>query len=643
MNERAFGPYPGLAIVGGGGLSGLYSTAGAPPGGWGTGLQHLFYQDARQDLVHTATSLLRLPDGRVEWGNRTYDFRRHPERLRPVRLFNRDGYRYGGSFRCRGAQVERTETLHAAADGVLRFDLCLVNHGTEALALEVYALVIFQGDLGGGASVAYPTLAHWRGIDPRKHLAVHVPWASQGGVTIDSPSGFLYRTLQALHPTGRTELVQSVTATQPIGLLLGGVANIEPGGRWESSWWLSAGDSPNEAASRAVAGHEGTAYWESWYARGTDLPLRDPAWSHWYRANLAAIRAAVMPSGFVPADMTGQYFAGGRPSYYARDALMTARGLLLAGHESEAGAILRYLAARPTKENGEFYQRYDAAGEPAEGQNNGVPHQLDSQGYFSHLVYLWWRRTGEWLVDLDRLAASLDLLAGCIGPQGMAGPEGGVNEGVFGPAYITSTNLCLYGGLQGGIELARHAGDTARVRAWESLQRRLAEGIEAAWLADLQRYAYGFTTYAPEPVRRYDTPQYFGPLYGYPIDARFRRNDRTLRRDARFLGAGVGYSEQEYHHGPWTFNTAACAEVQALVGNWREYERIVRWLTGHANQFGQMPESFSADHPDQCQVNPLVWGCAEAVAALAILATQDGHVTGRLDGADRFLENSGGR
>lgn len=64
----------------------------------------------------------------------------------------------------------------------------------------------------------------------------------------------------------------------------------------------------------------------------------------------------------------------------------------------------------------------------------------------------------------------------------------------------------------------------------------------------------------------------------------------------------------------------------------------MRWLLAHSNQFGQMPESFSADDPRQCQVNPLVWVCAETVAALAILGTADGELEGRLPGSARFLD-----
>jgi len=53
---RPFGPYPALAIVGGGGISGLYGLEGGQPFAPGTGLQHLFAGDYRADLIHTATT-----------------------------------------------------------------------------------------------------------------------------------------------------------------------------------------------------------------------------------------------------------------------------------------------------------------------------------------------------------------------------------------------------------------------------------------------------------------------------------------------------------------------------------------------------------------------------------------------------------
>lgn len=604
MADRTFGPYPGLAIVGGGAVAGLYGVNGGLVDAQGTGLQHCFAGDYRHDLIHTATTLLRCPDGRVVYGNRLDDGLSHPVHLRPERVFNRDGYAWGSTFR---EPAVRTEVVAASGPGCISF-ACTVEGPFEG---DVMALVVFRGYPGAACRIT-PGGADWDGPES-KRLSLRVEGESSPfALTADSPSGFLYRTVQSLRdPEAPPPVLQTA---QPIGLAVGRSVSLAPGQSCCLRWHLLAPD--------AVPG-DAEAFWEPWYAAGAPVTLPDPAMAHYYRANLAALRGAVM-GGFVPADMTGQYFAGGAPSYYARDSLMIARALLLSGHYPEFRAIVRYLAARPAKRGGEFCQRYNAAGEPSEGQHNGVPHQLDSQGYFVWNVVEYYRRTGEWIVPFEQIAAVLDALADCIGPQSMAGPEGGVNEGVFGPAYITSSNMFIYGGLAAGIEAARALGRPAEAERWLGLQARIGEGIEAAWDEALGRYSYGFVTYDHRPVRKYDAPQYFGPLYGFPLTERMLRNDRFLRRHAAFFGDGIGYSEQEYHHGPWIFNTAACAQFQVLAANEAEYRAKLCWLMAHANQFGLMPEAIDADDESRCFVNPLVWGCAEAVSTVAF-----GHAASR--------------
>lgn len=633
-----------MAIVGGGGLSGLYGVNGGLVDAQGTGLQHAFLGDYRHDLIHTATTLILHSDGAVEYGDRLEDPATHPVHLRPESVFNRSGFAFGATFgSARIPGLRRTELVYAPGKRRLTFDLTLRNAGDQAVGVEAYALVIFRGHAGararlvpaaGGAALG----ALWSG-PAGKEMGVALEGGSDRALLIpDSPSGFLYRTIQAL--CGGEPELDEVSCDQPIGLLLGRHATVPAGGEARLRWHLIGG-APASVVAELAQGHtdawlEAESHWETWFREGVDLPLRDPALLHYYRANLAAVRAAVM-DGFVPADLTGQYFAGGTPSYYARDSMMIARSLLLSGHVPEFEAVVRYLAGRTVKRGGEFCQRYDAAGRPSEGQHNGVPHQLDSQGYFVRNVIDHARRTGRWLVGLDELAPFLDVLAECIGPTGMVGPEGGVNEGVYGPAFITSTNLCISGGLRGAIEDAEKAGLTDLATRWRTLREGIEGGIQSAWDSELDRYHYGFVTYAETPVRRYDAPQYFGPLYGYPLGEQILANDRYLRRHATFFGEGIGYSEQAYHHGPWIFNTAACAEFLALTGQWDEYEAKVHWLVAHSNQYGLMPEAIDADDEGRCYVNPLVWGCAETAAALAILATRDGHLPGRLPGAERFL------
>ncbi|MFZ5815042.1 MAG: hypothetical protein ACOY93_07025 [Bacillota bacterium] len=604
MADRTFGPYPGLAIVGGGEFGGLYGVNGGLADPRGTGLQHGFLDDYRHDLIHTGTSLLRWPDGRLAYGQVEDDGLSHPVWARPSAVFNRDGCGWGATFPLPGGG-SRTEVVIASAPDVITFT-CEVEGPFEG---DLMALVIFRGYPGAGCRIN-PGGAEWTGPEG-KRLAVTVEGGCDArALAADSPSGFLYRTVQVLQRFRATP--PAVESDQPIGVAVGRRLSLAAGERHTLRWHLGrAGSLPGDPGP----------FWEDWYAAGHPCPL--PEVEPFYRANLAALRGAVI-RGFVPADMTGQYFAEGRPSYYARDSLMIARALLLSGHYEEAGAIIRYLAGRSVKRGGEFCQRYDAAGLPSEGQHNGVPHQLDSQGYFAWCVLQFYRRTGRWLVEFDRLAAALDALADCIGPQGMAGPEGGVNEGVYGPAYITSTNMCLYGGLMAGIEAARLQGRPEAAERWGRLAERILQGIEQSWDEAHGRYGYGFVTYDPEPVWQYDTPQYFGPLYGFPLTERVRRNDAFLRRHATFFGDGIGYTEQSYHHGPWIFNTAACAQFQALAGNEAEYRAKLAWLIAHANQYGLMPEAIDAADESVCFVNPLVWGCAEAVAAVAIRSPHGG-------------------
>lgn len=573
----------------------------------GTGLQHCFLDDYRHDLVHTATTLVRLPNGHLLYGDRSDDGLSHPVRLQPSQVFNRNGYAWGSSF---ADPLCRTEVVAAAGPGIISFT-CTVQGPFQG---DLMAFVVFRPYSGATCRRLDPSHMLWEG-PVGKRLLVTVEGASTlFALTADSPSGFLYRTVQELQ--ARTGSPEELESAQPIGLGVGQTVDLGAGESFTFRWHLGH---PDELPGDA------DAFWEGWFDQGRPPEAKgaglDPAAvTQFYRANLAAMRGAEM-GGFVPADMTGQYFAQGRPSYYARDAMMIARGFLVSGHLREARAIIAYLADRQVKRGGEFFQRYNAEGQPSEGQDNGVPHQLDSQGYFVRNLVEYHRVTGEWLVPFDRIAAALDVLEPCLGPQSLVGPEGGVNEGVFGPAYICSTNMFIYGGLQAGIDAARILEQPAVAERWERLAARIWDGIEACWDEANGRYWYGYVTYADQPVRQYDTPQYFGPLYGYPLTDRMRKNDRFLRRHASFHGVGIGYSEQEYHHGPWIFNTAACAQFQALIGRSAEYEAILHWLMAHSNQYGLMPEAIDGDNEAIVHVNPLVWGCAETVSALAIHPT----------------------
>ena len=196
----------------------------------------------------------------------------------------------------------------------------------------------------------------------------------------------------------------------------------------------------------------------------------------------------------------------------------------------------------------------------------------------------------------------------------LSGRKAASTRGVFGPAFITSSNMFISGGLNAAVALL---GDHAAVPAIEALNAGIEAGIRQTFVPG-EGYRYGYVTYHDELVRKYDTPQYFGPLYGFADTPEMRETHRLLLDMASFDGDGIGYSEQEYHHGPWVFNTAACAEYAAMIGDGKTVHRKLAWLDAHANDYGLMPEAYWADDITRCFINPLVWACAEMVSAIAL-------------------------
>ena len=242
-------------------------------------------------------------------------------------------------------------------------------------------------------------------------------------------------------------------------------------------------------------------------------------------------------------------------------------------------------------------------------------HQIDSIGYFCRIVYEYYKKTGELLADETLLMEVTDVIDGAEKKHGMVGPEGGVNEGVFGPAFITSSNMFIYGGILAAKQIFAILGNKEYAEKCRKICDRLYEGIQSVYNEELGRFDYGYVTYHDHTVRKYDTPQYFGPLYGYPNDEKMQNTHIYLRQYASFFEDGIGYSEQEYHHGPWLFNTLACAEYCKKAENREEYIRKMKWVSEHSNAYGLLPEAVDANDEGVCVINPLSWACGEYVAA----------------------------
>lgn len=624
--------YPGIAMLGGERITALYGVDDGIVDWQGVGIQHLFYDSYEHDLVHSAVTFLRHGHGAVELGNRRIDGKRHPEHQHPAATDTRAGYLLRTRFTSQeNTSIYWVEEVFATDDNRIIFETEVFNESQNPVKLELGGYIILRNP-GGGRIEKLAHEAVWQGSQTA--IRISLEKAARVDFGVESPTGFVYRTMQKLC-LGHGEMLDDLETKNLIGVIISRDVEIPGKSSCVIRWGLTCGTSPDEvrASSRTSWSEEkekARNYWQSWLALATDtLTLPDKVRQH-YEANLIAIKASLL-NGFIPADVTGHYFAQGKPSYYARDAMMTARAFILSGHYPEARAIINYLLERPTRQgSGEFYQRYDAQGQPSEGANNNVFHQFDSQGYFLRNILTYYQRTGEWLASLQQLEPYVQILGQFQAATGLIGPEGGINEGVFGPAYIVSTNMIIHGGLQAAAEIAELQGSHILSERWKVWAEAVQRGIRSAWIEEDGRFGYGYVTYAAELVRKYDAPQYFGCLYGYPLDEYMIRNNRFLLNNAAFFGDGIGYTEQEYHHGPWLFNTAACAQFQALREDVAEYRAKINWMIDHSNGYGLMPEAVDALDENRAFINPLVWACAEFVSSIAILWSEDGFQAGRL-------------
>lgn len=623
MNKKR---YPAIGILGGENISALYGVDNGLVDWQGVGIQHFFYKTYEQDLIHSAVTYLRHHSGVLEIGNRKIDGKRHPVHQHPILTKTEDGFLYQTTFISQeNSYISWKENVFATKDDKIVFETEIFNSADEMIELEVGGYIILRNPNGKKIAKTIEG-AIWEG--GKSFVGVYMNKCEQTRVFVESPTGFVYRTMQQLQSDNKDD-TDKLSMDYFIGVVVSKQIILAPKDSAMIQWGIIASDTMNNLQSSVWNWNKerelAQCYWKQWLEtdvyKNLNLPIDI---KEHYDANLVAVKASLL-DGFVPADITGHYFSFGSPCYYARDAMMIARALLLSGHYQEVKEIMQYLIDRPTKNNsGEFYQRYNAKGEPREGANNNVFHQLDSQGYFLRNLLTYYERTGEWLLTYESIKSYVNILKHYQGKNGLIGPEGGVNEGVFGPAYITSSNMFIYGGLQAAIKIASLHGDENSKREWTKLAKGIKNGIETTWIEEQGRYGYGYMDYCDELVQKYDTPQYFGPLYGYPIDERFKKNNSFLLQYATFFDNGIGYTEQEYHHGPWLFNTGACAQVQALLNNFNEYWAKVNWMIYHSNGYCLMPEAIDAEDEEHAFINPLTWACAEFVSTISILSTSDG-------------------
>lgn len=601
--------YPGLGVIGCEKLAGMYGLNEGIIDGKGTGVRHLFYDGFDLDLVHSAVTLIK--DGEsIYYGNRRENRAGHPIHLKPIESQTEEGFCFTDRFEMDG--LAKTDRGFGYGESALGFECEIVNRSDEEKELEVYAYVLLRPQKTMHVKAEENCV-----IASGAHSAIGIAADDCDLVTLveEGPTGFIYRLTSALlYDEQHVDPVEPADDSLT-GILLGKRVKLPAKDSVTFEWKLQFERSLDALrTSLFPAGNlreKAESYWQAFMVAGKVQKNH----SHFdqERINRIAIKSAMI-GGFVPADLTGHYYSDGMPSYYARDSMMVARAFLAAGHTREAKEIIQYLIKRKRKASGEFYQRYNGKGEPSEGANNNVFHQLDSIGYFTHNLLEYKRLTGESLMCEGDLKALLQALFTCERKRGMVGPEGGVNEGVFGPAFITSSNMFIYGGIKAAMELI---ADPEYVERLRKLNEEILAGIESTYLEG-EGYQYGYVSYHDDLVKKTDTPQYFGLLYGFEDTENMRTTHQTLLKHASFFTDGIGYSEQEYHHGPWIFNTGACAQYAYLIGDRENYERKLQWISDHGNAYGLMPEAVNGDDETQCYINPLIWACAEYVSTCHI-------------------------
>lgn len=616
INKEGNGRYPGIGYVGCEQLSGIYGVNGGIVDVKGTGLLHLFHKTYEIDLIHSACTMLRVGD-HIYYGDKCEHKKDHQVHLQPIKTDVINGHILYDSFILENDTLVKEDYVSALGDNIIWFRTDITNQSDEAITVSAYAYAnVNPFDENHAVSEKNQTSCD----TGHSVISIEMKEDEGGCVGLDAPTGFLYgATQKLLYEEHTNQEVKCNNAS--IFLLREKSVEIKPSECVRVEWCLRVSDANTDRSPIDFdeLRYEERAYWRDWFNKGDVRHLNER--KDQTMINLAAMRSSCL-NGFVPADLTGHYFANGMPCYYARDAMMVARSFMMAGYYDEFEAIMNYLIERKLKQNGEFYQRYNGKGEPDEGANNDVFHQLDSIGFFMYNIRHYYELTGVQLASQEMLKSLFHVLENSDSKNGLIGIEGGVNEGVYGPAYITSSNTFICGGLNEYLKYVSEAGLDDYIRRVEAMIQMIEKGIKSAYLPDEERYCYGYVDYHDDLIKKYDTPIYFGTLYGWKHHKEMENTHEHLKKHATYFDYGMGYSEQEYHHGPWLFNTGAAAQYAWLNSDKDYYLKAMRWMDTHSNSYGLMVEAVDADNEDNCFINPLTWACAEYVASSFVVLNE---------------------
>lgn len=602
--------YPGITYLGTGRFVGLYGLNETIIDQKATGLQHLFIDDYSIDLIHTACSVCTI-DGKAYYGDRIKPKSGHS--LRQTSFLSRvlehcvfeDRFDYG--------TFSKTDRITAYDENYIYFESEIHNLSDCSFNAKLSALCITQNNTATSVEKYGDSFII---LCEGKVFGIKAQSADVFHASLDAPSGFMYRGIEDIQ-FDQNRYTKPILSDISIACSVSRNTEIQGGQTVIFRWMIVVGDDLSDCRNKLdeltfdEKLKRSISYWQAWLSINAINSVSNyPEASN---TALIALKAANL-SGFLPADLTGHYFAKNKVCFYVRDALMGARAFLYSGHIEEFESVISFLLGCPLKNNGEFYQRYNAQQLPDEGANNNVFSQMDAIGYFTRDVSDYVRLCGKLPVDMKVVIRIVDVLFALSRKNGLFGPEGGVNEGVYGPAYITSTNMFIAGGLLGIAKVAENYHEWEAAGRWSKLALDLIAHIEMMFI-DESYYSYGYVDYHDDKIRRYDTPQFLGASIGYPITANYRKNFEYLLKSGTYFGLGFGYSEQEYHNGPWLFNTAAAAQTAYILDNKADYLDIMKWILEHRNYYGLLPEAVDARDEKHSFINPLMWANAEMVVA----------------------------
>lgn len=600
--------YPAMTYIGSNRFSALYGQNDTIIDQKATGLQHLYVDNYEIDLIYTACSTVKT-DKTLYYADRI-----KPEVGHPKRHKSSISYPLNNSIMVDEFIYDdfiKVDYVGAHED-YIRFKSVITNTSEESKPFQLSSLLISNSNVQSKCTVKKGFI-HYE--IKGKHIAMFSSKYEGAHMSLDAPSGFMYRGFDDLLRNNNNVINAEMESDLPISTSLYVNEVIKAHESTTFEWVILIGNSEEELLQKyddfqfIPEYNDIIEYWQN-YLKDITTPLQ---YIEVTKTKLVALKGALL-DGLLPADLTGHYFANGEVCFYSRDALMGSRAFLYAGLYKDFESIIEFFMSCEVKENGQYYQRYRFDKIADEGANNNVYNQIDFIGYFTRVITDYYHLSGKLLCSLERIDKIINILLISDQKRGLYGPEGGVNEGVYGPAFITSTNMFIAGGLQGAITLSQEHNQPLLEAKWSVIYKKLFMAIENVY-SKQGYYPYGYVTYHDDVIYRYDTPQLLAGSLGFSLTSHYQESFKTLLQKATYYKYGMGYSEQEYHDGPWIFNTAAAAQVAYLLNDLEAYKHIMEWMITHQNGYGMNPEAIDAKNESIPFINPLMWANSEFVCA----------------------------